>query len=272
MADNRAIGIFDSGLGGLTVVREIISRLPKENIIYFGDTGRVPYGTRSLETIRKYALQDEMFLLKHDVKLIIAACGTVSSVAADTAANLPVPFFEVVSHAVDMAVKTTRNKKIGIVGTAATIRSNAHKSQILRIMPQAKVTACSCSLFVPFVEEGWYDENDDVVIGMVSRYLQPMIDAGVDTLILGCTHYPILEPAIRKVMGDNVSLINAGTAAAESVKSYLMATNAAADENNIASHQFYVSDKAQSFRTTASILLGEEIDEQKVEQVDIDQL
>ena len=134
MSDNRAIGVFDSGLGGLTVVKELFKTLPNEDIIYFGDTGRVPYGTRSVETIKKYARQDEQFLLSRDVKLIIAACGTVSSVASDTANDLPVPFFEVVSHAAKAAVKATKNGKIAVIGTNATVKSRQHEKAILSLM------------------------------------------------------------------------------------------------------------------------------------------
>ena len=212
MPDNRAIGVFDSGLGGLTVVKEIIKQLPEENIVYFGDTGRVPYGPRSRDTIRKYAIEDERFLLSHNVKLIVAACGTVSSVAADTADILPVPFVEVVSHSVKAAVVATKNRKIGILGTAATVNSGAHKKQILSLLPDATVVQNSASLFVPLVEEGWYGANDPVVLNTVERYLEPLLSAGIDTLILGCTHYPVLSGAISKIAGDGVKLINMGEA------------------------------------------------------------
>ncbi|MBQ1962154.1 MAG: glutamate racemase [Clostridia bacterium] len=221
MADERAIGIFDSGLGGLTVAREIMKKLPKENIVYFGDTGRVPYGTRSTETIIKYTRQDERFLLSQDVKLIVAACGTVSSVAADTAKELPVPFIEVVSHSVNAALKATKNKKIGILATAATINSGSHKKRILEKMPDALVVENSGTLLVPLVEEGWYSEDDPVVRETVRRYVEPMMEAGVDTLILGCTHFPVLSRTVSAVMGDAVTLINMGTAAAEAVVSCL---------------------------------------------------
>lgn len=272
MADNRAIGVFDSGLGGLTVVKELLKCLPNEKIVYFGDTGRVPYGTRSSETIRKYALQDEQFLLKYDVKLIIAACGTVSSVASDTATELPVPFFEVVSHAAQSAVKATKNGKIGVIGTAATVNSAQHEKHIKKLMPNAEVIACSCSMFVPLVEEGWYDENDIVVLETVKRYLKPIIDSGADTLILGCTHYPILSAAIKKVLGEKVVLINAGTSTAEAVADYLNDNDALCNEASDLENQFFVSDKPNSFKRIASSLLGCEIDDRKVQQVDINQL
>ena len=269
MADNRAIGVFDSGLGGLTVVREIKKLLPFEDIVYFGDTGRVPYGTRSRDTIRKYALEDERFLLSHNVKLIVAACGTVSSVAANTADTLPVPFIEVVSNSVKAAVRATKNKKIGILGTAATINSGSHKKQILSIMPEASVFENCASLFVPLVEEGWYSEADEVVLSTAKRYLRPLLDEGVDTIILGCTHYPILINAIKKIVGEGVTLINMGEETALSVKMYLTENNKLKACEKAGVIDFFVSDKQDSFRKTASVLLGEDIDDDKVRQVDI---
>lgn len=271
MADNRAIGVFDSGLGGLTVVKELCERLPNEKIIYFGDTGRVPYGTRSDDTIRKYALQDELFLLKHNVKLIIAACGTVSSVAYDTANELPVPFFEVVSHSAKAAVGATKNGIIGVIGTAATIKSAQHEMHIKKLMPEAQVVACSCSMFVPLVEEGWYSSDDIVVLETIKRYLKPIIDSKADTLILGCTHYPILTDAIKKVLGDDVTLINAGTSTAEAVADFLKKTSSFSEEKNT-ENEFYVSDKTDSFKKIVSSLLGREVEDRKVIKVDLNQL
>lgn len=269
MADSRAIGVFDSGLGGLTVTKELVRNMPCEDIVYFGDTGRVPYGTRSRETIKKYAAQDEKFLLKHNVKLIIAACGTVSSVAADSAGSLPVPFFEMVSHAAKAAVEATKNGKIGVIGTAATVASGSHKREILKLKPDAEVTACSCSMFVPLVEEGWYSDEDIVVKETVRRYLQPIIKSGADTLILGCTHYPVLEKAIAGLLGGGVTLINPGVAVALAVKDYLKANGKEKLDKTAGRHSFFVSDKPDSFKNLASVLLGEEIDDRKVEQVDI---
>lgn len=271
MADKRPIGVFDSGLGGLTVVKELIKELPGEDIVYFGDTGRVPYGTRSVETIRKYTLQDEKFLLNNDVKLIVAACGTVSSVASDTALQLPVPFFEVVSHASKSAVNATKNGKIGVIGTNATVKSEQHKKHIQKLMPTARVLNCSCPLFVPLVEEGWYSKDDLVVTQTVERYLKPIIDFGADTIILGCTHYPVLSEAIKKVVGNDITLINAGNSTATAVKEYLKQNNIE-NENGTGIHKFYVSDKPDSFRNQASILLGKDIDETHVQEVDINNL
>ena len=272
MPDNRAIGIFDSGLGGLTVVREIIKLLPDENIVYFGDTGRVPYGTKSKETIKKYAAQDEKFLLENNVKLIVAACGTVSSVASEGTENLPVPFIEVVSHSVKEAVRVTKNKKIGVIATAATIKSHAHKKKILECLPDAQVVENSGTLLVPLVEEGWISSSDTVVIETVKRYLAPMISSGVDTLILGCTHFPLLYDAIKKVMGENVQIINMGTAAAKAVKETLEASHRLNAQKQTPECKFYVSDKTPAFEKCATLLLGETINDNNVEQVDINGL
>lgn len=272
MADNRAIGVFDSGLGGLTVAREIIKLLPNENIVYFGDTGRVPYGTRSHDTIKKYALQDERFLLSHNVKIIVAACGTVSSVAADTADALPIPFVEVVSHSVRAAVSATQNKRIGILATSATINSGAHKKQILEMLPDAKVIESAGTLLVPIVEEGWTADNDSVAIETLKRYLAPMIDSGVDTVILGCTHFPVLTGAIKNILGDGVTLINMGVSTAEAVKEMLARDNALNNGSCAAYHEFYVSDKTASFKKVANILLGDYDKDFNVEQVDIEKL
>ena len=272
MADGRAIGVFDSGLGGLTVARELIRELPHEDITYFGDTARVPYGNRSRETIRKYAAEDENFLLRHNVKLIVAACGTVSSVAADSAEKLPVPFCEMVTYAAAAAAAATKSGKIGVIGTPATVNSGSHKREILKLKPDAEITACSCPLFVPLVEEGWFSPEDEVVKGTVARYLEPVKAAAVDTLILGCTHYPVLESAVRNFMGEGVTLINPGVAVAQAVKSYLEKAGAANETEENGTHRFFVTDKPGSFKKTASVLLGEEIDDRKVEQVDLNSL
>lgn len=272
MADKRPIGVFDSGLGGLTVVKELLKALPHENIIYFGDTGRVPYGTRSSATIKKYAAEDENFLLQKDVKIIIAACGTVSSVASDVAEKLPVPYFEVVSHAAKAAVAATKNGKIGVLGTMATVNSGKHEAYIKELMPKAEVTACGCTMFVPLVEEGWFSPDDIVVLETVKRYLAPVIEAGVDTVILGCTHYPVLSEAIAKVLGESVTLINAGTAVADAVSNFLLEKDMLGDSEKCGDYEFFVSDKPSSFLKTASVLLGDAIDEGKVKQVTLGSL
>lgn len=272
MADNRAIGIFDSGLGGLTVAKEIIKLLPQENIVYFGDTGRVPYGTKGRDTIRRYALQDERFLLSHDVKMIVAACGTVSSVAADTAQCLPVPFVEVVSHSVQAAVSATKSKRIGILATNATISSGAHRKQILKLLPDAQVVESAGTLLVPIVEEGWIGEADAVAIETLKRYLAPMIENDIDTLILGCTHFPVLSDIIRKILGDKVTLINMGVSTAHAISESLKSTDSLNDGATPPTHSFFVSDKTTSFAKTADILLGGYSKDLKVQQADVEKL
>ncbi len=288
---NFAIGAFDSGLGGLTVVKELRKALPNENIVYFGDTGRVPYGSKSEITITKYAKEDEAFLIKNNVKLIVAACGTVSSLTVDKPNTLSVPFFEMITPAVKSAVKATKNKRIGIIGTYATIKSEAHKNKIKELMPEAFVLGEACPLFVPMVENGIIDKNDIVVKEMVKRYLKPIKEAECDTLIMGCTHYPILESAFNEYLEGKVTLINPGEMLAKTVKEYLTENNLLNDSgckkgleneckiglknygNNKNSErsnelkqgiektgriEYFVSDKPDSFMKQALILLGEE--------------
>ncbi len=266
MADNRPIGVFDSALGGLTVLKELEKALPNESFVYFGDTGRVPYGSRSNETIISYARQDENFLLSKGVKYIVAACGTVSAVAADTANGLPVNFMGVVENSVKAAVSATKNNKIGVIGTSATINNGAHKKQILKLLPSAEVVTADCPLFVPLVEEGLV-ADDIIVLEVASRYLEPMIKAGVDTLILGCTHYPILLEAIKKVMGENVTLINMGNSTALAVKEELTRLNMLNESGKEPVKEFYVSDITSGFAKVSKILLGKNI--QNVNLVDI---
>lgn len=258
--DQRAIGVFDSGLGGLTAVRHLQRLLPKENIVYFGDTGRVPYGTRSRDTIRRYTEEDCRLLLEQDVKFIIAACGTVSSVAHDLLDRLPVPAIGVVSPTAQAAAAATKNKRVGILGTAATIRSASFEKALLAINPTIQVTATPCPLFVPLVESGWISEDDEVAIPMVRRYLAAVKAAGVDTLILGCTHFPLLAPIIRTELGENVTLIDSGCETATLCARLLSDNHALADREN-GSAQFFVSDQPEGFSRVAEIFLGKSVRE-----------
>lgn len=269
MADNRPIGIFDSGLGGLTVVKELIELLPNENIVYFGDTGRVPYGTRSPQTIEKYALQDERFLLSKQVKLIIAACGTVSAVASHTGQSLPIPFIEVVSHAASAAVEATKTGRIGVLATTAAIASGTYNTQILNLLPQAKIITNDCPLFVSLVEAGWIDRDDCVTIETAKRYLRPMIESEVDTLILGCTHFPVLSDIIKDIMGEGTTLINASQVTAAAAAGYLRKHNMLSDNQAKGEYKYYVSDRTESFYKTASYLLGKPLDGE-LEHINID--
>lgn len=268
--DNRPIGVFDSGLGGLTAVRHLKNLLPNENIVYFGDTGRVPYGTRSRETIRRYAAEDCGLLLKHDVKYIIAACGTVSSVAADILDGLSVPAVGVVDPTAKAAVKATKNRKIGILGTSATIRSASFEKAIKAIDPAIEVVATPCPLFVSLVESGWIQPDDSVAVPMVKRYLKDVKAAGVDTLILGCTHFPLLAPIIQAELGDTVTLVDSGRETAALCAEELANNNALTDRIG-GTTKFYVSDQPEGFSQVAEIFLGESV-EQSVDRVRPDKI
>ncbi len=259
--DNRPIGVFDSGLGGLTAVRRLQELLPNEDILYFGDTGRVPYGTRSEDTIRRYAKEDCALLLAGDVKYIIAACGTVSSVAPDILRALPVPAIGVVEATANAAVNATKNGRIGIIGTAATVRSGSFEKAMLAQNPTLNITAEACPLFVPLVESGWIGTDDDVAVPMVRRYLAPFKTAGIDTLILGCTHFPLLAPIIQNELGDSVILIDSGRETALHCANVLKTQNALADKSG-SRCRFVVSDQPEGFTHTAEIFLGRSVKEE----------
>ncbi len=264
--DTRPIGVFDSGLGGLTVVRQLLAELPGEDIIYFGDTGRVPYGTRSADTISRYTTEDCRFLRRFDVKMIIAACGTASSVGAQVLNDLPIPAIGVVSAAAEAAANATKTGRIGVLGTAATVRTDAFGNAIRKSRPDAQVFSQACPLFVSLVENGWITPNDEVTILTAKRYLQPLIEADIDTLILGCTHFPLLSPILSAILGESVTLIDSGREAAIAARKLL-------DERDALSHdkdgrcRFFVSDQPDGFVNVAGMFLGREVT-QDVELID----
>ena len=269
--DTRPIGVFDSGLGGLTAVRQLRRVLPGEDIVYFGDTGRVPYGSRGRDIIVQYARQDIRFLLQQDVKFIIAACGTVSSTyPPEEAARLPVPFTGVVGATARAAVDATRNRKIGIIGTAATVRSGSYAAIIRDMMPDVQIFARACPMFVPLVENGYFNDGNPVTKLIIAEYLQELKDAGVDTLILGCTHYPLLTDIIRDIMGPEVALVSAGEESAFELKRLLKAGSLRADETREGGADFYVSDRPEDFEKIASVFLGEELSH-SAERINIEQ-
>ncbi len=257
--NDSAIGIFDSGLGGLTAVKELVRVLPHENIIYFGDTARVPYGSRSKSTIIRYARQDADFLLSRGVKMIIAACGTVSSVATGLKDELPVPFTGVVVPTAEAAVRSTKNGRIGVIGTSATVNSGSYRQEILLRDSKIRVFQQDCPLFVSLVENGFISEKDDIVKLVVQRYLEKLKADGIDTLILGCTHFPIIARAISDYLGDGVTLINSGkeTAlyAAQLLKDRHLLTPCQSDGEC----RYFVSDTVEEFRRTAEIFLGRDV-------------
>ena len=253
----KPIGVFDSGVGGLTVVKELIAQLPGEDLIYFGDTARVPYGIKSQETVIKFSIENILFLLKQDVKLICVACNTVSSFALPVIKNhFKIPIVGVITPAVREAVYATQNKRIGVIGTRGTIRSRAYENEIKALDPKIKVTALSCPLFVPFAEEGLLDGN--AVLEVARNYLKPLKEAKVDTVILGCTHYPLLKPVIKKVLGPEVKLIDSAKQVAMEVKRILSAENILSRSRK-GKRRFYVSDNPEWFTGLAKSFLGEPI-------------
>lgn len=268
--DGRPIGIFDSGLGGLTAAGELARLLPTESIIYFGDTGRVPYGSRSQETILKYARQDVAFLNTFGLKAIVIACGTVSTVAIrELKAENDLPIIGVVEPAGLAAAAATRNGKIGLIGTQASVRSGAYERVIGSVRPDIQVIAEACPLLVPLIEAGRIHEGDVVIETVVAEYLAPMKEAGVDTLVLGCTHYPLLKKIISKQMGEQVTLIDTGEQCAISTAQLLTKMDMLAPpDRKHGKQQYYVSDAPAGFVRTASLFLGEQI-EDSVERVDI---
>jgi glutamate racemase len=253
--NQQPIGVFDSGLGGLTAVKELQRILPNEDIVYFGDTGRVPYGNRSRETIQRYAEQDVAFLLEKHVKMVIAACGTVSSVA-NAPANLPIPFTGVVAPTAEAAAKATRNKRVGVIGTTATIRSGSYRTALRKIDASIEVFERDCPLFVPLVENGWISPEETVTKLVVERYLTPLKQAGIDTLILGCTHYPLLRPFLLETLNGGVTLIDSGRETALFAANELRKLDLCNQPNRQGSSLFYVSDSTEGFQQIAEIFLG----------------
>jgi glutamate racemase len=204
----KPIGIFDSGIGGLTVVKEFMRQLPEEDIIYLGDTAHLPYGTKSAATITRFTLENILFLLKQNVKFIVIACNTASSVALDAVSHhFHIPIIGVIQPGVREAINATKTGCIGVVGTRATIKSKAYETQIKKMNPSIQVISQACPLFVPLVEEGWFNHPETIAIA--KRYIRPLREKGrkMDVLILGCTHYPLLKLVIRKVLGKNIRLL-----------------------------------------------------------------
>ena len=267
--DQRPIGVFDSGLGGLTALRELTALLPREEFIYFGDTGRVPYGSRSRETIIRYARQDVAFLRRFDPKAIVIACGTVSTTALDVLREEnAIPIFGVVGPAARAAAAATQNGKIGLIGTSASIRTGAYQRAISPLRPDAEFTAAACPLFVPLVENGRFRPGDLVAETVAAEYLTPLKRAGVDTLVLGCTHYPLLREVIGAFMGPGVALIDVGARCAGYVAARLEELDLLSGRESACAPRFFVSDDTGDFARLASLFLGEDVT-RNLEQVDI---
>ncbi len=251
----KPIGIFDSGVGGLTVFKEIRKRFPKENIIYFGDTARVPYGPKSRNTVIEYSIQNARFLIQQGAKIIVIACNTSSATSlSELQKRLPVPVLGVIEPGALSAVSTSLNKRIGVIGTEGTIRSLAYTSAITNLDESCNVFGKACPLFVPLAEEGW--ENHEVTKFTIKEYLTSLLKNNIDTLVLGCTHYPILKASIQQFIGDDITLVDSAEAVTDKLNDILPSREVAGTGEDY----FYVSDNEDKFKKIASKILKMEID------------
>lgn len=257
----KPIGVFDSGVGGLTVVKEIMNILPNEDIIYFGDTARVPYGNKSKDIIVKFSLQISRFLETKNVKAIVIACNTASAFALDAVREkFDIPIIGVISAGAIAAVRNTKNNKVGIIGTEGTVSSGAYYKKIKAIKEDLEIYSTPCPLFVPIVEEGWSEKEVSYMIA--KEYLEGMKSKNIDTLVMGCTHYPLLNNVVQNVMGDGVTLINPARETALELKDILTANNIENSFEHRGNHKYFVSDNANKF-----IKVGENFLNQKIEDI-----
>ncbi len=272
MSDERPIGVFDSGLGGLTVVRELFRLMPNESIIYLGDTARCPYGGRSDETIMTFSTQDAQFLISKDIKMLIVACNTASSVALDYIRKniTDTPVIGVVLPGCKAAITHTAEKKIGVIGTSATIRTNSYAKNIKNLNPSIKVYAKECPLFVPIVEEGLV--YHDVARIMAQYYLYELVDIGIDCLILGCTHYPLLMEVIQGTVSSRIEILDSAMWTAKEAQDILNALNAQApsDIKGLERSCFFITDYTPNFEKNAARFLGSKI--KNIEKIELEQL
>ena len=252
------LGVFDSGIGGLTVARAVFEHMPHESVIYFGDTARVPYGPKSPDTVRRYAGEILTYLLGRGVKALVVACNTISAQALEyLEERSPVPLVGVIEPGARAAVGATRSGNIGVIGTAGTIASGAYERAIKRLRPDAAVCARACPLFVPLVEEGWFDHPATELIAR--EYLEPLRRAGVDVVVLGCTHYPLLKPLLARVLGPDVRLVDSAEETARVVAQDLAQRKLAAASSQPPTHRFVVSDDEPHFRKVGARFLGEKL-------------
>jgi len=260
---DRPIGVFDSGVGGLTVLKAIRKVLPQENLIYFGDTARVPYGGRSPKTIIKYSIENAKLLNRFGIKMLIVACNTSSSYALDILKReFPFPVLGVVVPGAKSAVGASKNKKIGVIGTEATIKSGAYKKAILSLDPFATVFEKACPLFVPLIEEGWLE--GEITKLVVEKYLSGLVERGIDTLVLGCTHYPLIKGVIKSFCGDGIEIVDSAEAVAKEVEGILLGANLNGGQGIT---KILVSDKTDRFERLAKMIMGETA---TIEEVSID--
>lgn len=265
--DERPIGVFDSGIGGLTVLKEIVRILPDEDVVYFGDTARIPYGNKSLETVTKFAFQNTRFLTSKNVKAIVIACNTASAFSMEKVReSFDVPVIGVISPGANAAVRATRNGRIGIIGTEGTVGSKAYERAIRKINPECEIFAHSCPLFVHLVEEGW--SGSKVSYMVAEEYLEPLKKHGIDSLVMGCTHYPLLKKVIRDIMGTDVALINPAEETARALKAVLEERKIENKQGRKAAYRYYVSDNPDKFSRVGNNFLDSEIS--NIEKIDIE--
>ncbi len=261
----KPIGVFDSGIGGLTVVRELVRRLPGEDIVYFGDSARLPYGTKSPETVMRFSRQNLSFLKDKNVKLIVVACNTASSVALPALEEEEdIPVIGVLLPGARAAATATKNKRVGVIGTTATIRSNAYEQALKEIEPAIETWSLPCPLFVPLAEEGWLD--NEIAYLTAKSYLEPLASFGADTLVLGCTHYPLLKGVIEKVVGDGIVLVDSAQETAIEVEGVLEQRGLGNDSGAAGTIQVYVSDVPYLIKEVGERFLGRPIE--KIERVE----
>lgn len=259
MPDNRPIGVFDSGIGGMTVVKSIVESMPGESIIYFGDTAHVPYGTRSRRQITEYVLADVRFLTTYDIKAVVIACNTADSVAREAVekAYPDIPVFGVVDPASRLAAAQTANKKVGVIATNATVKSGAYEEAIAAYDPEVQVLSAACPLLVPLVENGRFQPGDPVVELVLREYLDPLVEQGIDTLVLGCTHYPLLYDSIT-VLYPELHVISSSDAAAAKMLGTLITEDLIRTESGT-ERRYFVSDDAEGVDKLARVFMGEEL-------------
>jgi glutamate racemase len=261
----RPIGVFDSGVGGLTVFKALRDRLPAESLVYFGDTAHLPYGAKSAEAVRHYSLQIGRFLVGRGIKLLVVACNTASAVALDALRSaLPVPVVGVIEPGAKAAVRASRTGSIGVIGTEATVASRAYEAALRSLRPRVRILSSPCPVFVPIVEEGWWD--DPIAEAVAKRYLAPLTKGRLDTLILGCTHYPLLKKVIGHAMGAKVELVDSAEETAREVESLLTADHLLSDAKP--SYSFYASDAPDRFKKLAKRLLGLAVQRVQVQRFD----
>lgn len=255
----HSIGVFDSGVGGLTVMRQIMQKMPNESIIYFGDTARIPYGSKSKETIIRYSIENTIFLLQKNIKLLVVACNTATAQALDKLQQIfNIPIIGVIEPGAEEACRASKNQRIAVLGTRGTIKSGAYQREIQKRLPNSAVFPVACPLFVPLVEERFYHHPASELI--VKEYIQPLLKNGVDTVLLGCTHYPLLKEQIQVIVGHDVTLVDSAMTCANKVVDILQGYNGEANERSKPTYSYYVSDDPENFRLSGKEFLGNMID------------